>query len=58
MSESLKTLIELIRKYDGINDKARLARLVAETFGLTKDRSVYYCLLSLISTVDPSASRC
>ncbi len=43
MSESLKTLIELIRKYDGINDKARLARLVAETFGLTKDRSVYYC---------------
>jgi len=43
MSESLKTLIELIRKYDGINDKARLAGVVMESFGLTKDRSVYYC---------------
>lgn len=43
MRERLIALIELIRKQDGINDKARLARVVAETFGLTKDRSVYYC---------------
>jgi hypothetical protein len=43
MCEPLTALIDLIRKNDGINDKARLAQVVAETFGLTKDRSVYYC---------------
>jgi hypothetical protein len=43
MCEPLTALIELIRKRDGINDKARLSKVVAETFGLTKDRSVYYC---------------
>jgi hypothetical protein len=42
MCETLTTLIALIRKNDGINNKAGLARVVAETFGLTKDRSVYY----------------
>lgn len=39
----MKELITFIRQHDGINDKSRLARLIAEHFGLTKDRSVYYC---------------
>lgn len=43
MCEPLEAICRLIHENDGINDKARLARLVAETFGLTKDRSVYYC---------------
>jgi len=43
MYETLAALINLIQKNDGINDKARLARVVSEAFGLTKDRSVYYC---------------
>lgn len=43
MCEPLTELIELIREKNGINDKARLAKIVANTFGLTKDRSVYYC---------------
>lgn len=43
MSEVLKSLIQLIHVHDGINDKARLTRLVSDEFGLTKDRSVYYC---------------
>ncbi len=43
MCEPLAALIQLIRKNDGINDKAHLSRLVAETFGLTRDRSVFYC---------------
>lgn len=43
MCEPLAALIELIQANDGINDKARLARVVTESFGLTKDRSVYYC---------------
>jgi hypothetical protein len=43
MSESLKALFELIHKHDGINDKARLSKVISHTFDLTKDRSVYYC---------------
>lgn len=43
MCEPLVALLQFIAKNDGINDKARLSRLVADTFGLTKDRSVYYC---------------
>ncbi len=43
MCEVIEALLQLIRKNDGINDKARLAKLVSETLGLTKDRSVYYC---------------
>lgn len=42
MCEPLAALIGVIRGNDGINDKARLTRIVADTFGLTKDRSVYY----------------
>ena len=32
-----------MKTHDGINNKARLARIVSDAFGLTKDRSVYYC---------------
>lgn len=38
----LKELVAFIASHDGINDKARLTKLVAETFGLTRDRSVFY----------------
>src|SRR6266568_3279179 len=43
MSEALQELLTLIKAHDGINDKARLARTVADALRLTKDRSVYYC---------------
>ena len=43
MNDALQKLMVLIKANDGINDKARLARVVSEAFGLTKDRSVYYC---------------
>lgn len=43
MSDALQKLFALIKANDGINDKARLARIIFEQFGLTKDRSVYYC---------------
>jgi len=43
MCNHLVALFQLIRDNDGINDKARLAGVVTEAFGLTKDRSVYYC---------------
>jgi len=43
MNDALQELLELIKSNDGINDKARLARIVSEAFGLTKDRAVYYC---------------
>ena len=40
---SVRKLLALIKANDGINDKARLARIVFDALGLTKDRSVYYC---------------
>ncbi len=43
MTDPLKSLLGLIRKNDGINDKDLLTRLVSEEFQLTRDRSVYYC---------------
>ncbi len=43
MNDALRKLFALIKANDGINDKARLARIVFDAFGLTKDRSVYYC---------------
>lgn len=43
MTDALHRLLELIKGNDGINNKARLARIVVDTFHLTKDRSVYYC---------------
>lgn len=42
MNKTLSSLFRMINKNDGINDKARLAKLIAETFNLIKDRSVYY----------------
>src|SRR2546426_11911461 len=42
MSDARQELLDLIKANDGINDKARLARIVANTFHLTMDRSVYY----------------
>ncbi len=42
-NDVLQELLALIKANDGINDKARLARIVFDAFGLTKDRSVYYC---------------
>ena len=43
MNNSVEELIAVLREYDGINDKAKLTKLVADKFRLTKDRSVYYC---------------
>jgi hypothetical protein len=43
MSDALPRLFKFIKENDGINDKARLARKVADAFHLIKDRSVYYC---------------
>lgn len=43
MDNTIDQLVSFLRKYDGINDKAKLAKLVLEHFRLTKDRSVYYC---------------
>jgi hypothetical protein len=42
MSEFLRPLVDFISRHNGINDKAKLARMVADTFRLTQDRSVYY----------------
>ncbi len=43
MTDALNRLIKLIEKNDGINDKAKLACILADTFDLVRDRSVYYC---------------
>jgi len=43
MNNVLKELFNLIKMQDGINNKARLTRIVSDAFHLTKDRSVYYC---------------
>lgn len=43
MSDSLDSLLALVAEHHGINDKARLAGIVADNLGLVKDRSVYYC---------------
>lgn len=42
MSSPITQLIQFIKEKDGINDKAKLATLVASRFSMTKDRSVYY----------------
>lgn len=42
MSSQISTLIQFIRKNNGINDKAKLTKLVSDEFQLTKDRSVFY----------------
>ena len=43
MTDTLHRLLTLINENDGINDKARLASMVADELRLVKDRSVYYC---------------
>ena len=43
MNDPLESILRVIHENDGINDKARLAKLLSERFKLTKDRSVYYC---------------
>jgi hypothetical protein len=43
MNNSIEQLIAFLRKHDGINDKAKLTKLVLDNFHLTTDRSVYYC---------------
>lgn len=39
----LNQLLEAIASHHGINDKSRLADILVAEFGLTKDRSVFYC---------------
>lgn len=43
MSDPLEAILRMIHENDGINDKARLAKFLSESFNLTRDRSVYYC---------------
>jgi hypothetical protein len=43
MTEAIRTFLEVVRANHGINDKARLAKLVCERCNLTRDRSVFYC---------------
>jgi hypothetical protein len=43
MNEAVNSLLAFIRENDGINDKTRLANLVAIRFKLIRDRSVFYC---------------
>jgi hypothetical protein len=43
MADTLQRLLNLIQENNGINDKARLARKIADAFHLIQDRSVYYC---------------
>jgi hypothetical protein len=43
VNELIKEFLALAQANDGINDKARFAKLVCDRFGLTRDRAVYYC---------------
>jgi hypothetical protein len=40
---TVNQLLAAISSHNGINDKARLSAILADQFGLTKDRSVFYC---------------
>ena len=40
---TLKQLLEMIDTHSGINNKSKLVALISARFGLTKDRSVFYC---------------
>lgn len=42
MNKPLECLVDFVCGHDGINDKPKLASMVAEKFSLTRDRSVYY----------------
>src|SRR5437763_16317016 len=39
----LPELLDFVSTHHGINDQAKLTTLIVEKFGLTQDRSVYYC---------------
>ena len=41
MTDTLNRLFAVIKQHDGISDKARLARIVADESSLVKDRSVF-----------------
>lgn len=43
MNEAVDSLLALVRANEGINDKAKLAKLVCAQCKLTRDRSVFYC---------------
>jgi hypothetical protein len=43
MNEAIRSFLYVIGANHGINDKARLAKLVCERCNLTRDRSVFYC---------------
>lgn len=43
MNSPIEHLLAFLAQNRAINDKARLAKVVANQFQLTKDRSVYYC---------------
>lgn len=42
MNDLLRSLVDLVSKHNGINDKSKLTAVVTGAFGLTQDRSVYY----------------
>jgi hypothetical protein len=43
MTDTLAPRLDFLQEHDGIGDKERLERLLANHFNLIKDRSVYYC---------------
>ena len=43
MNNPLQEFVRFVGERDGINDKGALSQAVATQFGLTKDRSVFYC---------------
>lgn len=43
MNNAIDQLLSLLKQNNGINDKAKLAAIVADKLQLIKDRSVYYC---------------
>jgi hypothetical protein len=42
MSDFLKDIIDFVSQHNGVNDKARLSKLVLNEFSLVQDRSVFY----------------
>ncbi len=43
MNNTLQDFVRFVGERDGINDKGALTQAVLTRFGLTKDRSVFYC---------------
>ena len=42
-NETVEILCDFIKRHDGINDKAKLGKLVQDKFSLIQDRKVFYC---------------